>query len=53
MGRALLCFHIGRAPARRVSDGSLLLLHEQDRSLWDGKLIAEGFIFLDRSAPGH
>lgn len=50
--RALLCFHVARAPARRADDGSLLLLHEQDRSRWDADLLAEGFAFLGRSARG-
>ncbi|HEY9595384.1 MAG TPA: DUF6596 domain-containing protein, partial [Spirochaetia bacterium] len=51
--RALFCFHVGRAPARRAEDGSLLLLHEQDRSLWDAALLSEGFVFLGRSARGQ
>ncbi len=48
--RSLFCFHLARAPARSAGDGSLVLLHEQDRSLWDPELIAEGFDFLGRSA---
>lgn len=51
--RALFCFHVGRTPARRAEDGSLLLLHEQDRSRWDEALLAEGFAFLERSAHGN
>jgi RNA polymerase sigma-70 factor (ECF subfamily) len=49
---ALSCFHVARAPARRADDGGLLLLHEQDRSRWDGALAAEGFAALARSARG-
>src|SRR5262249_1541903 len=48
--RALFCFHVARAPARCAEDGSLVLLHEQDRSRWDQTLLAEGFEFLGRSA---
>jgi RNA polymerase sigma-70 factor (ECF subfamily) len=48
--RALFCFHVARAPARTADDRSLVLLHEQDRSRWDDKLLAEGFVFLARSA---
>ncbi|HLK38797.1 MAG TPA: DUF6596 domain-containing protein [Polyangiaceae bacterium] len=48
--RALFCFHVARAPARLADDGSLVLLHEQDRSRWDRDLIDEGFVFLGRSA---
>jgi RNA polymerase sigma factor (sigma-70 family) len=50
--RALFCFNVARASARRAEDGSLLLLHEQDRTQWDKRLIAEGFAFLSRSARG-
>jgi RNA polymerase sigma-70 factor (ECF subfamily) len=48
--RALFCFHVARAPARLADDGSLLLLHEQDRARWDPDLLAEGFASLGRSA---
>jgi RNA polymerase sigma factor (sigma-70 family) len=50
--RALFCFHVARAQARRAEDGGLLLLHEQDRTRWDADLLAEGFTFLCRSARG-
>jgi RNA polymerase sigma-70 factor (ECF subfamily) len=50
--RALFSFHVARAPARRADDGGLLLLHEQDRSRWDVSLLAEGFVWLERSARG-
>jgi RNA polymerase sigma factor (sigma-70 family) len=51
--RALFCFHIARAPARAAEDGSLLLLHEQERSRWDQQLLEQGFLFLARSARGQ
>jgi predicted RNA polymerase sigma factor len=51
--RALCCFHLARAAARHADDGSLLLLHEQDRSHWDAALLAEGFEHLARSARGE
>ena len=51
--RALFCFHIARSAARRGDDGSLLLLHEQDRARWDGALLDEGFVYLARSARGE
>jgi RNA polymerase sigma-70 factor (ECF subfamily) len=50
--RALFCFHIARSTARRADDGSLLLLHEQDRARWDAALLHEGFVYLARSARG-
>jgi len=51
--RALACFHVARAPARTADDGSLVLLHEQDRARWDEELLAEGFRFLARSSRGQ
>jgi len=50
--RALFCFHVARTATRRADDGSLLLLHEQDRALWDQALLDEGFAFMARSARG-
>ncbi len=50
--RAHFCFDVARLAARRADDGSLLLLHEQDRTRWDGTLLAEGFEWLGRSARG-
>jgi RNA polymerase sigma factor (sigma-70 family) len=51
--RALFCFHVARAPSRCTEDGSLVLLHEQDRSRWDPALLDEGFVFLARSSRGQ
>jgi RNA polymerase sigma-70 factor (ECF subfamily) len=39
---ALLLLTEARRPARTTSDGSLVLLPDQDRSRWDRALIAEG-----------
>jgi predicted RNA polymerase sigma factor len=50
--RALFCFHVARTATRRADDGSLLLLHEQDRARWNRGLLDEGFSFLARSARG-
>jgi RNA polymerase sigma factor (sigma-70 family) len=38
---ALMLLHHARRPARTRTDGSLVPLTEQDRSLWDTRLIAE------------
>jgi RNA polymerase sigma-70 factor (ECF subfamily) len=51
--RALFCFHLARSAARHADDGSLLLLHEQDRTRWDPGLLAEGFQHLGQSARGN
>ena len=39
---ALMLLHHARRPARTRPDGRLVPLTEQDRSLWDTRLIAEG-----------
>ena len=39
---ALMLLHDARRPARSSSDGELLLLEEQDRSLWNREQIDEG-----------
>jgi predicted RNA polymerase sigma factor len=39
---ALMLLHHARRPARTGPDGALVPLAEQDRSLWDTRLIAEG-----------
>jgi RNA polymerase sigma-70 factor, ECF subfamily len=43
---ALMCFHHARAAARTSEAGDLVLLAEQDRSRWDGALLARGFAHL-------
>ncbi len=53
---ALMLLHHGRAAARQDASGRLVLLADQDRSLWDRALIAEGTGVLDAAmalrAPG-
>jgi RNA polymerase sigma-70 factor, ECF subfamily len=49
---ALMFFHAARIPARVGAGGELFLLAEQDRSRWDRRLIAQGFLQLERSAAG-
>jgi RNA polymerase sigma-70 factor, ECF subfamily len=46
---ALMLLHEARRPARTSSSGELLLLDEQDRSLWDRALIAEGITLVERA----
>jgi RNA polymerase sigma-70 factor, ECF subfamily len=50
---ALLLLHASRLPARVNAEGDLYLLRDQDRSLWDRELIAEGLSQLDLSAEGE
>lgn len=47
-----MLLHSSRLPARVGVDGSLRLLEDQDRSLWDKRRITEGMRHLDLSARG-
>ncbi len=47
---ALLLLQDSRREARVAADGSLVLLADQDRSLWDASAIDEGLRLLDRAA---
>jgi RNA polymerase sigma factor (sigma-70 family) len=49
---ALMCLSAARLPARIDAAGNLRSLFEQDRSLWDRKLRAEGLKLLELSATG-
>ncbi|HEY2513314.1 MAG TPA: sigma-70 family RNA polymerase sigma factor [Polyangiaceae bacterium] len=49
---ALMCLHAARFEARVDGMGGLLLLEEQDRSLWDRELVQRGLAHLARSARG-
>jgi RNA polymerase sigma-70 factor (ECF subfamily) len=44
---ALMLFHDARSAARLDADGDLVVLSEQDRTLWDAAAIAEGRLRLD------
>ncbi len=44
---ALMLFHESRRAARTSPSGELILMDEQDRSLWDRELISEGLALLD------
>jgi RNA polymerase sigma-70 factor (ECF subfamily) len=46
---ALLLLQHARAPARLDANGAIVLLEDQDRSKWDGKLIAEGHALVDKA----
>jgi RNA polymerase sigma-70 factor (ECF subfamily) len=51
---ALMLLHESRRSARVSPRGDLVLLEDQDRSLWDRRLIAEGRALVDRAlgSPG-
>lgn len=46
---ALLLIQHARADARFDADGAVVLLEDQDRSHWDGKLINEGLALIDKA----
>jgi RNA polymerase sigma-70 factor, ECF subfamily len=46
---ALMLLQHARAPSRFDAAGEIVLLEEQDRGLWDGKLIAEGLALIDKA----
>ncbi|HTK12472.1 MAG TPA: RNA polymerase sigma factor [Xanthobacteraceae bacterium] len=46
---ALMLVQHARAPARFDAGGEIILLEDQDRSRWDGKLIAEGLALIDKA----
>ena len=46
---ALMLLQQARAAARFDDEGGIILLEDQDRSLWDGKRIAEGLALIDKA----
>ena len=47
---ALMRLHLARAEARFTGTGELVLLQNQDRTLWDKAMIAEGIALLEQAA---
>ncbi|MBI3207749.1 MAG: sigma-70 family RNA polymerase sigma factor [Candidatus Solibacter usitatus] len=50
---ALQLFHVARMNARTDASGELLLLEDQNRALWDRRLIDRAFLHLESSAAGN
>ncbi|MCR5874318.1 RNA polymerase sigma factor [Phenylobacterium sp. J426] len=46
---ALMLIQHARSPARVDAEGQIVLLEDQDRSLWDRKAIAEGLALIDKA----
>jgi RNA polymerase sigma-70 factor (ECF subfamily) len=46
---ALMLLHESRRPARTSSSGDVILLEDQDRSLWDRRQIAEGVRLVEQA----
>jgi RNA polymerase sigma-70 factor (ECF subfamily) len=50
---ALMLLQHARSAARFDAEGEVILLDDQDRSLWSGKLIAEGLALMDKAMRHH
>jgi RNA polymerase sigma-70 factor (ECF subfamily) len=50
---ALMLLQHARAGARFDASGEIILLDDQDRSLWDRKMIAEGLALIDKAMRHH
>jgi len=50
---ALMLLNGSRLPARTDPEGNIILLGDQDRSLWDREMIAKGLFHLVQSAEGE
>jgi RNA polymerase sigma-70 factor (ECF subfamily) len=46
---ALMLLHQSRRLARTCADGDLIVLDDQDRTLWDAQMIAEGCALVERA----
>ncbi len=46
---ALMLLQHARSPARFDAAGEIVLLEDQDRARWDGKMIAEGLALIDKA----
>jgi predicted RNA polymerase sigma factor len=49
---ALMCLHAARFDSRIGGNDNIILLQDQNRSLWDHELIQVGFHYLDLSSAG-
>jgi RNA polymerase sigma factor (sigma-70 family) len=50
---ALMCFQVARFPARLDDKGAIVLLKNQDRSLWDNFMTSRAYEFFRRSSAGN
>jgi len=50
---ALMLLHESRRPARATLEGEVILLDDQDRTLWDREQIAEGLLLMDQALSSN
>lgn len=48
-----MCFHTSRLPARKNTNGELVLYADQDESLWDHDMISRGVVFMKQASQGN
>lgn len=49
---SLMCFHASRFEARTNEQGEMILYQDQDESLWNQELIAQGLYFFSQASTG-
>lgn len=50
---ALMCFHAARIDSRTDTNGEVILLSHQDRSMWDAASILQGNEYMNKAAFGN
>ena len=50
---SLMCFHSSRFKARKNENGEIILYEDQDETLWNYELIAQGTHFLSKASVGN
>lgn len=50
---SLMCFHASRFEARKNSEGEVVLYNEQDETLWNKELIAQGIYYFKQASQGN
>lgn len=50
---ALMCLHASRFDSRSSDEHEIILLEEQNRSVWDRELIGVGYYYLNKASSGE
>ncbi|MBA3828953.1 MAG: RNA polymerase subunit sigma-24 [Taibaiella sp.] len=50
---ALMCFHSSRTESRQTSEGTIVLLADQDRTKWNYQSITDGNTYMQLAASGN
>lgn len=49
---SLMCFHSSRFPARKDTNGKIILYEDQNETLWNRELIEKGVYYLNQASRG-